>query len=74
VFAAPSRNDMVIVAALTVMEAHPIESPRRVSKAIPFIEKMFEALGVEKLSPLKNWVDMDEEEEVSLEELGSTGT
>ena len=65
VFDAPSRNDMAIIAALTVKEALPIE-PTRVRKAIPFIEKMFEMLGVEKLSPLKNWAGMDENEEVSL--------
>jgi hypothetical protein len=41
---------------------------------------MFEALEVEKLSPLKNWADKyeeeeeEEEEEVSVEELGSTRT
>src|SRR5918998_660811 len=65
VFDTPSRNDMAIIAALTVKEALPIE-PTRVRKAIPFIEKMFEMLGVEKLSPLKNWAGMDENEEVSL--------
>jgi hypothetical protein len=61
VFDAPSRTDMAIIAAVTVAHADHIQPPSRVQKAIPLIERMYDALSFSEYSPLKTLESMPEE-------------